>query len=426
MFSLNNELHHLDATVAEVAAVYRSLQPVMLAPEGRRRELCSAFLCLMQKGGREQIQGALYLNSSHETLVYTASATISNLPSQEVIGNGLGFFEGMGFRMEECNLGGSVALRTMIVESLKIFQQNSSRETTAAVPVKQEVKQEVKQGRPAAPLEGEVATLQAELQNARQQYAALAAESSARTAAMENELAAAKAELAVLRSDCEAATTNNELSSLQEEYEALRAEYMLINDELSARNAELLQLRGELEAARQAGRPSGLETDRAQLLASADFTPGAVSAAPRHSSLADLDIAPASAEDATPFHLESSLRAVPCHTPEELAELRVSFNVIRLGIVDASRPQNCSAYICGLDRKGAKEIYVAIHQIEGKKNLIYAPARQPENSADYERVMQDAIDFTDVTGFIINLANIGKTAQEKMKAIEQTPVFTAA
>ena len=127
-------------------------------------------------------------------------------------------------------------------------------------------------------------------------------------------------------------------------------------------------------------------------------------------------------KEPTPFHLDHSLTAIPCGSADEVIELRVSFNTIRISS-DGTDAQNCSAYICGLEHNGSKQIYVALYQTDSKKALIYVPAHQPSDAADYDRVMEDAVAFTDVVGFIINLQYLGEGSEARAKALQQIPVL---
>jgi hypothetical protein len=102
--------------------------------------------------------------------------------------------------------------------------------------------------------------------------------------------------------------------------------------------------------------------------------------------------------------------------------LRVSFNTIPISC-DGTDAQNCSAYICGVERNGSKQVYVALYQTTKKKALIYVPVQQPPDAAGYDRVMEDAISFADVTGFMINLEYLGGGPAERAKVLEKIPVL---
>jgi hypothetical protein len=249
----------------------------------------------------------------------------------------------------------------------------------------------------------------------------------ARIAALESDLAAAHAELA----------------SLQDQHEALRSEYMLVNEELADRTTDLHRLRSENAAAHEAAAEelAALRTELERLSAARTGNPyllpvaddplaAAIRELASPSPLADSGASPREPEEdlvrhePTPFHHDTTLTAIPCGSTDDVIELRVSYNTIRISC-DGANAQNCSAYICGLERNGSKQIYVALYQTETKKAQIYVPAHQPHDADDYDRVMEDAISFTDVVGFIINLQYLGAGPAERAKALQQIPVLAS-
>jgi hypothetical protein len=449
MFSLNHALQHIEAAEPDVVAVYRSCDAVFIAPEGQKKQLCDAFLCVVrERGERERVYAALYLNGSKETLVYTAPPTLSPAEASERIQEGLSFLEAKGYRLEQKNLGGSAALRETIIKNIKVFRPScangngatkgqgaaSQEPKTAPSPERELPVRENNAGSVGA---AELAKLQAELERLRKEKSALEAETSTRIATLASELAEAKAELAALR--CHPAT-DNELASLQEEYDALRAEYSLINDELAERNASLLQLRSEKAAAQDAAAElAGLKGELERLKAEragAPYLPSGIEGSAESQPAMSFPQADAedslrehggipSGDEPIQFRLDNALAAIPCEAPDEVIELRVSFNTVCLSD-GASNPKNCSAYICGVERNGSKQIYLALHQTESRKSLIFVPSRQPSDAADYDRVMDQAITFADVTGFITNLSYLGGSPAEREKVIQQIPVFSRA
>jgi len=325
-----------------------------------------------------------------------------------------------------------------------------------------------------------LAELKAELQRTREEKALLAAASASRSAELEAGLAAARAELAQLRAErAEAAAEPSEeeqaaireLASLQDDYEALRSEYSMINDELTDRHSDLQQLRSEIITAQEAaadeievlkstivrlsaehmkalenggaaqqswppqdvnrdesGIPSysglgwhdAVGNDKLQESAFQGFgTPPPVAAA--RPSVQELKAVSAAGAPAL-FHHDPSLSCVPCQSTDDVIDLRVSFNTIRM-ICGGATAQNCSAYICGIERAGAREVYVALYLTEDRKSMIYVPAQQPTDAEEYSRAMDGAVSFADVVGFIINLEYLGGGQAARAKIFRQIPVL---
>jgi DNA-binding XRE family transcriptional regulator len=325
-----------------------------------------------------------------------------------------------------------------------------------------------------------LAELKAELQRVREEKDALAAASAGRIAELEGNLAAARAELAQLcaeRAEAAAAPSEDEqaaireLASLQDDYEALRSEYSMINDELTDRHSDLQQLRSEIisaqeaaadeieilkativrlsaehmkalengSAAQQAWPPQDLNrdesaipsysglgwhdavgNDKLQESAFQGFGTSPPVAASRPS-VQELKAVSAAGAPAL-FHHDPSLSCVPCQSTDDVIDLRVSFNTIRM-ICGGATAQNCSAYICGIERAGAREVYVALYLTEDRKSMIYAPEQQPSDAEEYSRAMDGAVSFADVVGFIINLEYLGGGAAARAKIFRQIPVL---
>jgi hypothetical protein len=297
-----------------------------------------------------------------------------------------------------------------------------------------------------------LAELKAELTRLSAEKSTLAATASVRIAGLERDLAAAKAELAQVADQRDQAlaavpepAANHELESLQDEYQALRAEYELINQELTDRHTDLQQLRSEKTAAQLAAAEEiaalksalmrltvdQLTTGENGVNRPADRQGGEPSAGPHSATNSAKPTEPPPAvqvmgdqmeSDPSSFHLDTSLAAIPCKSTDEVIDLRVSLNTVRMNF-DGANGKNCSAYICGLERDGSRQVYIALYQTEDKKALIYVPAQQPSGTAEYHRTMEGAVSFTDVVGFIINLEYLGGGAAARAKILQQIPVL---
>jgi hypothetical protein len=257
---------------------------------------------------------------------------------------------------------------------------------------------------------------------------------------------------------------DNELAALQDEYEALRTEYILINEELTDLNTALIQVRSEKAAAQEAAAeeiaalkativrlatttgpaasPNGLphatepehpiappDADQAARNHPASEPDAAATPEPAAPSpFTDIEAPPRKHQEKparkgpTPFHHDASLTAIPCGSTDDVIELRVSFNTVWINC-DGTDAGNCSAYICGLECNGSKQIYVALYQTTKNQSVIYVPEQQPEDEADYGRIMEDAISFADVTGFMINLEYLGGGPVERAKVLQKIPVL---
>lgn len=355
--------------------------------------------------------------------------------------------------------GNSMALATELARLKAELERVSDEKRTLA---------ETASARIAA-LESELAAANTELAAARNETAAALSTDDDPDA--DNDLALLQDEYEALRAEYvlindELTDRNADLQQLRnektaaEEYAAaelaaLRTEFEQLSTTLAAANAELRKLVLEKEAAEKAAAeeiaelkativrqavtrheeprpahdlaaPTAAQTSPANRNHAASdpairelaalFTQTDTEAAPAKNGVTFAKKGPAS------FHLDSSLALIPCVSADDIIELRVSFNTIEMNC-DGAKPQECSAYICGLERNGSKHIYVALYQIKTHKALIYVPAQQPQDPDDYGRIMQDAISFADVSGFIINLESLGRRPEDRLKVLQKIPVL---
>jgi len=447
MFLLDPAADSVLAVEPNVVAVFRAVTTLRLTLEGWPQQPCEAFLCVVREEGGEQVYPAIHLANSRKTLVYRAAA---RLPGPELLKQGTAFLGELGFRMEAVNLGGNAALRQVVLSGIKILNLSGvapARPPRAATPQAVAATASPSPGsrpipqaevRPAPTAQTDTqARLSGELQGLREEHAALKESAARRVAELEGELAQLRAELAHQRStrgeDHAAPALENaahELALLREEYEALRAEYVLINEELTERQNQVQQLEGELVSTRQAA-TAEIAKLKASLLrqepappparqAAAPVPPGAAAASAPVAGFPE--VATAAVEEPVAFRLVPDLAAIPCVSTDDVVDLRVSFNAIRMTCAGA-KAQNCNAYICGVQRLGRREVYLAFYLTEDRRALIYAPERQPVDDAGYARTVEGAIAFADVSGFIVNMEPLGGGAAARAKVFEKVPVL---
>lgn len=439
MFLLNEALRSIEAAEPQVVSVHRGTEALFLTPERREQQMCEAFVCVVREGGTDRVHPAIYLTRSRQALVYERDPRQGAGTTAETLQGALQFLQGLGFRMEPVNLGGNPALRRVVLGGIKVVQapqpgtaRPAAPEVVALPAVAPPVAGSAAAGTPRPPEKS--AGPPAPAQPVPERDGEQARKSAARIAQLERELAQARAELAQLKAAAGAGQlptddTIDELALLQEDYQALRAEYVLINDELTERQSELQRLQVNFEEHRKVSaaeiakltatvlRLSTPAPTRERVMAPAP-TAGFDSAAP-----SPLAAVPAGAPDEpVSFHLDPDLAAIPCRSSDEIVDLRSSFNAIRM-TCGSAKAQNCNAYICGVKRDGRREIYLAIHLTEDRRSLIYVPERQPADTEGYERALEGALSFVEVSGFIVNLEPLGGGPAARAKVFEKIPVL---
>ncbi|GFO60599.1 hypothetical protein GMST_29240 [Geomonas silvestris] len=439
MFLLNEALRSIEAAEPQIVSVHRCTEALFLAPERREQQMCEAFACLIREGGNDRVHPAIYLTRSRQALVYERDPQQGAGATAETLQRALQFLEGFGFRMEPVNLGGNQALRRVVLGGIKVVQapqpgtaRPAAPEQVAPPAAAPPVAARAGAGTPQPPEKS--ATPPAAAQSAPERDGEQARKSAARIAQLERELAQARAELAELKAagagQLRADDDIDELALLQEDYQALRAEYVLINDELTERQSELQRLQAHFEehSKTSAGEIAKLTATVLRLSAPAPTQERVMVQAPAAGSgptapSSPLTAAPAGAADEpVAFHLDPDLAAIPCRSSDEIVDLRSSFNAIRM-TCGSAKAQNCNAYICGVQRAGRREIYLAIHLTEDRRSLIYVPQRQPADAEGYERALEGALSFVEVSGFIVNLEPLGGGPAARTKVFEKIPVL---
>src|SRR6185369_5121299 len=110
--------------------------------------------------------------------------------------------------------------------------------------------------------------------------------------------------------------------------------------------------------------------------------------------------AAATAGSAADFRFAPEIKAVIYHSAEEIIDLYGSGNMIQAAPF-GRRSQNCNAYICVVERGGQREINLAWQLVDNGEVLICLPEKQPDETGNYDRMLQDAMFYFESVGFMM-------------------------
>ena len=106
------------------------------------------------------------------------------------------------------------------------------------------------------------------------------------------------------------------------------------------------------------------------------------------------------------------------HSTEDIVELYGSANVVR-ATPEGRRSQDCSAYVCVVEREGKTAIHLAWRLIDSGEVLICLPEKQPEGAVSYARALQDAIFYFESVGFMMDRFELSRNSNRQLMVLEK-------
>lgn len=124
----------------------------------------------------------------------------------------------------------------------------------------------------------------------------------------------------------------------------------------------------------------------------------------------------------TEFRIDPDLSAVTYSFPAEIAVLLYSSNTVQ-AVPDSSSIQRCKGYVIATKKEGAYEVYIAWYLTESKKVVVCTPPQQPAGSEECIRILQDAVAYFEIIGFMMELAEMGETVGSYNQALAKIPAL---
>lgn len=124
------------------------------------------------------------------------------------------------------------------------------------------------------------------------------------------------------------------------------------------------------------------------------------------------------------FSFDRSREAIEYRLPEDIMEIYRCANVSRMA-PEGYPMQGCIGYVCSLFRNDRMTVEIALFLTESKRPLIYCPDSQPETPADYARMVQDAIGFLEMVGYIIDPLPLSEEPVARQRELGKIQVLKA-
>jgi hypothetical protein len=121
------------------------------------------------------------------------------------------------------------------------------------------------------------------------------------------------------------------------------------------------------------------------------------------------------------FHIEKSLNKINYDSKEDIVEAYQSLNSARV-TPEGYVAQNSRAYICAVKKSGSVSVFIGLQLTDTDKVLVYVPGKQPK-ARNFRKTVQDAIDFLETAGFLMDHMSLGNDSKTRAKIIGKIPVL---
>ena len=127
----------------------------------------------------------------------------------------------------------------------------------------------------------------------------------------------------------------------------------------------------------------------------------------------------------TEFRIDPELTVVPYSDPEEIEVLLYSSNTVQ-AVPDGSSIQRCKGYVIATNKDGCYKVYVAWYLTESRSVVVCTPQQQPADSEECVSILQDAIAYFEVVGFMMELEELGESVRSYNRVLRKVPVLCRA
>ena len=127
----------------------------------------------------------------------------------------------------------------------------------------------------------------------------------------------------------------------------------------------------------------------------------------------------------TEFRIDPELSGVPYSDPEEIEVLLYSSNTVQ-AVPDGSSIQRCKGYVIATNKDGCYKVYVAWYLTESRSVVVCTPQQQPADSEECVSILQDAIAYFEVVGFMMELEELGESVRSYNQVLRKVPVICRA
>jgi len=123
---------------------------------------------------------------------------------------------------------------------------------------------------------------------------------------------------------------------------------------------------------------------------------------------------------ATTFTIDEDVCSIEYSEPGDILAILYSSNSVQ-AVPDGSRVQRCKGYIIALKRSAAYQVYLAWHLSEIDKVVICTPEQQPVDAVECTQMIQDAVSYFEIVGFMMEVETLGDTVKSYNRSIRKVP-----
>lgn len=125
---------------------------------------------------------------------------------------------------------------------------------------------------------------------------------------------------------------------------------------------------------------------------------------------------------ATEFTINPDMSCIEYSSPGEVVALLYSSNSVQ-AMPDGKKAERCKAFAVALKQSGSYSVYIVWHIAESRRTVICAPDHQPVDVADCTSMLQDAVTYFEIVGFMMEIEDLGETMGSRLKVLNKTSVL---
>jgi len=125
----------------------------------------------------------------------------------------------------------------------------------------------------------------------------------------------------------------------------------------------------------------------------------------------------------TEFTIALDISVIEYSDPGEVVVIISSSNTVQ-AVPDGNNIQRCKGYVIATKNEGAYKAYVAWYLTESSKVVICTPDQQPADAHECTRILQDAVAYFEIVGFMMELEDLGSTVKSYNRAIKRVPALS--
>ncbi len=127
----------------------------------------------------------------------------------------------------------------------------------------------------------------------------------------------------------------------------------------------------------------------------------------------------------TEFSIDPSITSLEYSDPSEIVALFYSSNSVQAVPVGSSI-QRCKSFVIGMKKSGRYLTYIIWYLTEGKEVVICTPQQQPADSTECIRILQDAVAYFEIVGFMMEFEELGSSTKSYTTALKKVPALRKA